>query len=646
MAIQALIVGIVLALVVTLIRRRAHEVVIIGIAGTAAAWAFDANLSPANRETQVENRPVKSSADNYISSETCRACHPQQYSTWHASYHRTMTQIATPSSVVGSFDDVDLELWGRNYHLTQREDKFFVDITYAPAPDGTRRQIERPIVMTTGSHHMQAYWYATGDTRLVRLIPFVYLFADKRWVPRRSVFMRAPSRQDVGSETSPWNRVCIQCHATHGQPRMVTETQMDTQVAEFGIACEACHGPAEEHARANRNPVRRYSHLLSETPDRTITHPARLSARHSSQVCGQCHGIHLFHTEKDGEIWLQCGFPYRPGDELADSKHTIRRGRGHDTPAMQKLMREKPWYLDQKFWSDGMVRVSGREYNGLIESPCHERGELSCLSCHSMHMKPNDPRPTAAWTDDQLKIGADGNSACTQCHDEYVDEASLANHTHHAPHSSGSECYNCHMPHTTYGLLKAIRSHEIDSPTVQASLETGRPNACNLCHLDQTLDWTASHLHKWYGTSIPQLSDDEQSIPASLLWLIRGDAGQRVLIGWHMGWEAARSTSGQDWMAPFLSLLLDDSYDVVRYVGARSLKRLPGFEEFEYDYLCSPEESAAAKERASNQWFRSSAGSALHSGGSIFIGADHRVNFDVVSQLLSQRDERPVNLAE
>jgi hypothetical protein len=31
-------------------------------------------------------------------------------------------------------------------------------------------------------------------------------------------------------------------------------------------------------------------------------------------------------------------------------------------------------------------------------------------------------------------------------------------HTHHASNSSGNECYNCHMPHTTYGVLSAIRS--------------------------------------------------------------------------------------------------------------------------------------------------------------------------------------------
>ena len=49
------------------------------------------------------------------------------------------------------------------------------------------------------------------------------------------------------------------------------------------------------------------------------------------------------------------------------------------------------------------------------------------------------------------------------------------------------------MPYTTYGLLKTIRSHT-DQQSVgrRRRVETGRPNACNLCHLDKTLAWTVA----------------------------------------------------------------------------------------------------------------------------------------------------------
>ena len=41
----------------------------------------------------------------------------------------------------------------------------------------------------------------------------------------------------------------------------------------------------------------------------------------------------------------------------------------------------KEWLKD-RFWSDGMVRVTGREYNGLLDTACIQKGKMSCLSCH------------------------------------------------------------------------------------------------------------------------------------------------------------------------------------------------------------------------------------------------------------------------
>ena len=58
---------------------------------------------------------------------------------------------------------------------------------------------------------------------------------------------------------------------------------------------------------------------------------------------------------------------------------------------------------------------------------------------------------------------------------------------------------NCHMPHTTFGLFVAMRSHRVDSPDLALAVESGRPNACNQCHLDQSLQWTADWLSEWYG---------------------------------------------------------------------------------------------------------------------------------------------------
>ena len=58
---------------------------------------------------QPPDRPIEVASDRYVSSRTCRACHPSQYASWHASYHRTMTQAATAQSAAASFDGVRVD---------------------------------------------------------------------------------------------------------------------------------------------------------------------------------------------------------------------------------------------------------------------------------------------------------------------------------------------------------------------------------------------------------------------------------------------------------------------------------------------------------------------------------------------------------
>ena len=40
----------------------------------------------------------------YLESNDCRKCHERNYATWHATFHRTMTQEANPQSVLGDFE--------------------------------------------------------------------------------------------------------------------------------------------------------------------------------------------------------------------------------------------------------------------------------------------------------------------------------------------------------------------------------------------------------------------------------------------------------------------------------------------------------------------------------------------------------------
>ncbi len=203
------------------------------------------------------------------------------------------------------------------------------------------------------------------------------------------------------------------------------------------------------------------------------------------------------------------------------------------------------------------------------------------------------------------------------------------------------------MPYTTYGLLKAIRSHQIDSPTVQASQQTGRPNACNQCHLDRTLAWTADNLERWYGTPRPRLTDDERQVAASVLWLLRGDAGQRALMAWSLGWDAAHEASGWEWTPLYLAQLLDDPYEAVRLIAYRSLQGLPGYEELQYEFTAGRRERFSGAMKAVEIWKRQYAQPGdLPTGEPILIGPQRDVRSHVITRLGQQRDDRPLSLQE
>ena len=606
----------------------------------SAVDGADALSSDINSVELMSSRPIEVLGDGYVSSDRCQQCHVSQHKTWHASYHRTMTQVATPDTVFGEFDGRKLDWPGGSCRVFRRKDQFWIEMD---DPDesltGVKKRIERPVVMTTGSHHMQVYWYPIGKQRSLGQVPVVYLKSEKKWIPRNAAFLMPP---DMGSgpETSRWNATCLWCHTTRGRTRPVGGFNqplqlvgMDSQAAEFGIACEACHGPGDRHVRYRNG-------KLPELVSDPIVHPNRISHQRASQICGQCHGLTVSHSRRHLELEAMDGSSFRPGEALSASRWVVR----YDQQTKQHLEQfgSGVSMLTDSFWKDGMIRVSGREFTGLMESRCYSEGQMSCLSCHSMHPPEEETRPLLEWANDQLKEGMDQDQACLQCHQEssYTGQS----HTHHASQSTGSRCYNCHAPHTTFGLLKAIRSHQVSSPSVAESAQVGRPNACNLCHLDKTLQWTADHLKSWYQIESGPLDEQQRSISAAVLWAVKGDAGQRALAAWHMGWQPAQEVSGTDWMPPFLANLLLDPYDAVRFVAFKSIRTLSQYQSLDYDFVALPDTRSKAKERVSEIWELRSRNRSV--ARAVLVNPDGRLDVERFDTLRELRDDTPVYLAE
>ncbi len=539
-----------------------------------------------------------------LPSETCARCHTEQYESWRRTYHRTMTREATPEFVKGDFGSVQYDYQGLPTRFLREGDLYFMEAVTPPwaqlraraaeasanlpPPRFERFRVDRLV----GSHWLQECLHRDASGCYHRL-PVLYHLGEHRWVHSNGAFL-APDSWDFWDKCrgANWNESCLYCHNTGPSKNPVRGVRGETlgyqsEVVELGIACEACHGPGAEHIRLNQDPARRQALHQSGEPDASIAHPERLPMPRRDDICARCHGALV----PKAEMWnpVTCKDPFLPGQEL--TRYNFFFWSEAQQLALVKRRsaeRRKPAPTDGRFWGDGTPLTTALEYNGMALSACYQdgHGKLSCLSCHTGH--PDEPNFL-------LKPGMQTNEACFQCHGEY--RSRVAEHTHHAADSPGSLCVSCHMPRQVYSLMTTHRSHRIQVPEVADSLDTGKPHACNLCHLDKSLGWTRDQLARWPGKRKDHrsLTADEEALASSVLVLTRGDARSRAIMAGAFSDPAAQKASGTDWYGSFLTRLMEqERYPVVRYLAHRGLRSVHGEEAAgPYDFLALPNVGAA-----------------------------------------------------
>ncbi len=141
--------------------------------------------------------------------------------------------------------------------------------------------------------------------------------------------------------------------------------------------------------------------------------------------------------------------------------------------------------------------------------------------------------------------------------------------------------------------------------------------------------------------------DDEQAVSAWALWMLRGDAGQRVIAAWHARWPDARRGPGEEALARILISLMDDPYAAVRWVSRASLRSLPGFEELSVEDLGNEANRVAFVERARKIW-ESRVSDEQRSRLTEVLGAkdSKRPISDLIEALKERRDDRPIASVE
>jgi predicted CXXCH cytochrome family protein len=474
----------------------------------------------------------------YATSAECRRCHEDHYASWHRTFHRTMTAEASEESVLGDFDGATLEYGGVVARFFRRDGRFFASFGEGPSAETVE------VARTVGSHRYQQY-LAKDDDLYFRL-PVAWHVEERRWFHMNGAFLTPdPEPLDRGAQVESrdyhrhvvrWNDNCVFCHNVAPNPGR-TGDRFETTVAELGVACEACHGPGTEHARLNRDPMRRYSlHLDEDESDPTIVNPAKLDPERSAEICGRCHGQRLSDRVDD---FVAHGDPFVPGDDLS----------AYSEPLWQDTaLGGEQGAFALRFWRDGTARLTAYEYQGLLQSPCAIEGDLTCTTCHGMHE--GDPRG-------QMRASAIGDAACTRCHEELGAPSAASAHSGHRVESAS--CVSCHMPSIVYGLVSVHVSHRIETPDPARDAAHRRPDACTLCHLDRSRGWAAGAASPGSGSEVERA-------------LFAGDPIERAIAASAIGGPRTARDRGRDPIR--IGLLLDvmerDPYPAVRRIAARS----------------------------------------------------------------------------
>ncbi len=383
---------------------------------------------------------------DYIGPEACGECHAPQYAAWTTSLHRVMNAKAdAPDAVIGDFAGAVLRYRGGEVRF-EHDDAGYT-MTTAKGARRTRYRVTR----TIGHRGLQEYVgveeTVEGHGKEVRL-PF-------GWWPRHGGWAAQPMFDPWLDEAhfdaykpvrEPWAERCPWCHSTYPFAQRV----------------------ARSSAHAVGHGLEQY---VSGAPG-----PDRLAVDEQVTTGISCESCHLG------------GRAHADGAEIDFLPHgTARRA---DAPAFPKTFgeqREDPRVVNQVCaqchsgpsprLADGTALRNSSEALDRAASRCRAR----CTDCHDPHRGSVDEAAATA--------------ACVRCHAPQAQPV-------HAGRGHAGACLDCHMPRIVMGIDRYVRTHRISSPTNPQLYAEAAPNACNLCHLDRTIEWTLAELRAGWDVKL------------------------------------------------------------------------------------------------------------------------------------------------
>ena len=62
----------------------------------------------------------------FVGGKECISCHQREYNLWKGSDHDNAMEVATDSTVLGDFNNVEVEFRGKKHKFYKRDGKFYV----------------------------------------------------------------------------------------------------------------------------------------------------------------------------------------------------------------------------------------------------------------------------------------------------------------------------------------------------------------------------------------------------------------------------------------------------------------------------------------------------------------------------------------
>jgi tetratricopeptide (TPR) repeat protein len=409
--------------------------------------------------------PIPNVVASYVGTAACVACHSGEAEAWRESHHAKAMQPATAETVLGDFRDATFRYEGVTSRFSTRDGRYYVTTDGA---DGKPTEFE--IRYTFGVWPLQQYLIPLPDGRLQALSiawdsrprasggqRWYHLYGDQHVTAASPLHWTRPSQN--------WNSMCAECHSTNlHRGYDATANRYDTTWTDLSVGCEACHGPGSLHVRAaaagglpaGRTPgsglIVRFDPKGTWIPD-PLTGAARRSTPRTSaaelETCATCHSRRAQFAED-----------HLPGRPLTDTH----------LPALLRA---------GLYQADGQMQDEVYNYGSFLQSKMHANG-VSCGDCHEPH---------------GLKLRAEGNAVCTQCHSARYDAPA---HHQHPAGSAGAACANCHMPVRTYMGVHRRHDHGFRVPRPDLDGALGTSDACTDCHHGKSPTWAAQAIEKWF----------------------------------------------------------------------------------------------------------------------------------------------------